>query len=805
LSIRRVVREFPPLLFACFMRRMIVQYLLFDINIGSASFLAGLVLSLFGAAVGVYEWTAHVTVNQPTPTGLIMLSVLPLIVGSQLLLSAFLYDVLQAPRTLRVTSTRQQVEKHDDVPTELDRIIPRHVRAQASIAVAIVSSVLFLLWFGVVASKMYGVSPTALRLFGNDIRHVPEILTRLPRNITSLVLTCSFVFSAIFPGYVLTALCRLRWHSFAERLLFSTVFGLVLYTFAFLGFGSAALLKPMPLFVLTAVCLVGAIVVVARSIVQLARSGYREQSTPSRTEWMVGAVLAVYLYISLLQGLSPEYRFDAMWYHFAEARRWALHGGFDNLITTTRSLTAAIPHYQEDLYAGLVAMFGLIAAKLLAWIDLPLAVFAIYLLVRRFLGSSTLGLTAGLIFASTPIIVYCAGSAANDLPLAVLTTLAMYALVRWREQPDALGWLFLTGALAGYSMGVKSTGLFTVLVCAGFIAVHGMRTSKFWPSAGVFGGAAALFAAPSMIQAWFWTHDPIFPILPTLFKSPYFMPQLMAPDWFASYAAHLPQHILEFFTLPWSLTIDSDAHVSIVGPIFLVMLPAALVAVFAPEARRSVLRYIGLFAVLWMALFNLWPTLYLRYAEAIVPIGSILAATPPFFLGRTTRARKILGGTLAVTLAAMIALNNPFLVPFQVGSLIPGKEGQQQIDWAYLYEGAPYHFEPPTNDRVIGYMNEHFSRDTVVYENASLFIWTLYADPEMVEPEPTPGSWTLVSPDSLEQLRKYHVQYVVVFAGELPLLQKVPLGAHLQEVQRFPPNEATGSDAAHAIILLRLD
>ena len=31
LSIKRVVREFPPLLFACFMRRMILQYLLFDI------------------------------------------------------------------------------------------------------------------------------------------------------------------------------------------------------------------------------------------------------------------------------------------------------------------------------------------------------------------------------------------------------------------------------------------------------------------------------------------------------------------------------------------------------------------------------------------------------------------------------------------------------------------------------------------------------------------------------------------------------------------------------------------------------
>jgi dolichol-phosphate mannosyltransferase len=808
LSIVRVIREFPPLLCACFMRRMVVQYLLFDVNIGSASFVAGFILSLFGITIGTYEWIAHVSANQPTPTGLIMLAVLPAIIGSQLLLSALLYDVSQSPRTLRVPSPQRAVDGHDNGSSELDRIISPGLRSRVGSFTATCLSGLFVLWFCFVASRMYGISAESQAIFNYYIAHVPDVLTRIPRNLTSLALAGAFVFSAIAPGYFLTAWLRLRWESAAERLLFAVVFGLVLYTFAFLGLGNVGLLKPTPLFVLVLVCLVGSVIVTARSgivrdLTANARTNRDNRGGRIAIKWIVSVALAVCLYCSLIQALNYEYRFDATWYHLAEARRWALHGQFTDLVRTTGSLTAALPHYQEDLYSGLMVMFGIISAKLLAWLDLPLAILAITLLTKRFFASWLLGLTAGLVFASTPIISYSAGTAGSDLPLAAVTTLAIYALMRWREGPGTIGWLLLAGGLIGYSLGVKSTGIFSLLICAALVAYSGLRSQKLWPSLSAFFGAVAIFAAPGFLQAWFWTHDPLFPMLTGLFRSPYSLSQLEPPG-LLDYLRHLPQHFAEFLTLPWSLATHPRIHVSIVGPIFLVMFPATLVAVLSGGPKGRAVRYLALFVTAWMAFLNLWPELYLRYAEAIVPLIAILSTVPLFFLGGASQARRILAGTMGCVLTVMLVLNNPFLVPLQVGSLIPGKEGQQEIDWSYLYGGVPYHFEPPTDDRVIAYMNEHFTPNTFVFDDAKLYIWTLYTDPQLVEPEARPGALDLFSPGARDALLTYHVQYLVVFAGELVRLQKAPLGAHLEIVRRFKPNSAFGRDADHAVILVRL-
>jgi hypothetical protein len=737
-----------------------------------------------------------------------MLAVLPAILGSQLLLSALLYDVSQSPRTLRIVSPARQADPHDGLSTELDRIISRPLRSKVGLAAAIALSGLFLIWFAIVARQMYGFSDVARSVFDHYIVHVPDVLTRIPRNVSSIPIALAFVCSAIAPGYVITALLRINWESVCERLLFSMVVGIALYTFAFLGMGSAGLLKPIPLFILVLVCLLASIAVLERSgIVRILASrdtsGERPRAAVRAVKWLLQIALAVCLYCSLIQALNFEYRFDATWYHLAEARRWALHGQFDNLILTTHSLTAAIPHYQEDLYAALIVMFGIAPAKIFSWLDLPLALLAMTLLVKRFFGSWILALTACLIFASTPIIDYSAGTTANDLPLAVITTLAVYALMRWKERPAVIGWTFLAGSLIGYSLGVKSTGIFSLLICATFIAYSSYRSRKMWSSLLGFAFGTVLFAAPSFIQAWAWTHDPLFPLFTSIFRSPYSLSQLEAPG-VGDYLRHLPQHVAEFITLPWSLAVRPDIHVSVVGPIFLVMLPATVVAIFIAGPKGNALRYLAVFAVAWIAFLNLWPALYLRYAEAIVPLAAILAASPLYFLGAASPGRRVLLATMSCVLGIMLVLNNPFLVPLQAGSLIPGKEGQQEIDWPYLYGNAPYHFEVTTDDRVITYMNEHFSRSTFVYDDAKLFIWSLYADPEMVEPNSDPDAWTLLSANSLDNLERYHVQYVVVFEGELAQLVHAPLGSHLQIVRRFPPNPATGLDRGHAIVLLRV-
>ncbi|HEY0613990.1 MAG TPA: glycosyltransferase family 2 protein [Candidatus Elarobacter sp.] len=107
LSIRKVVLEFPPKLFALFMRRILLRYFVFDVNLGTLYLLFGVLLSAGALALGTYEWVQTAQTGRARTAGTIMLVVLPALVGIQLFLNALLYDVQFAPRSEHVFSLRR--------------------------------------------------------------------------------------------------------------------------------------------------------------------------------------------------------------------------------------------------------------------------------------------------------------------------------------------------------------------------------------------------------------------------------------------------------------------------------------------------------------------------------------------------------------------------------------------------------------------------------------------------------------------------------------------------------------------------
>lgn len=98
LRIVKVLREFPGKHLKRLFKRIGYNYFLRDFNVGSIEMIAGLALLLFGVVFGVYHWYEHISMRTPTPTGTIMLAVLPIIVGVQLLLEAVSIDVLSVPK-----------------------------------------------------------------------------------------------------------------------------------------------------------------------------------------------------------------------------------------------------------------------------------------------------------------------------------------------------------------------------------------------------------------------------------------------------------------------------------------------------------------------------------------------------------------------------------------------------------------------------------------------------------------------------------------------------------------------------------
>jgi dolichol-phosphate mannosyltransferase len=110
LSIPRSILSFPPKLLRLFVRRLLLQYFLFDINLGSLYIFFGLLLCIASASFLGFEWVQSALTHIPRTTGTVMLGVLPFLMGFQLLLNALLYDVQFAAKSSRAAAAHYTID-----------------------------------------------------------------------------------------------------------------------------------------------------------------------------------------------------------------------------------------------------------------------------------------------------------------------------------------------------------------------------------------------------------------------------------------------------------------------------------------------------------------------------------------------------------------------------------------------------------------------------------------------------------------------------------------------------------------------
>ena len=86
LRISRALLTFPTKLLSAGVSRIWDKYFLYDFTAVSLFLTASIPLIGIGAFLGIVYWTRSVATGIPTTAGQVMLSVLPLLVGFQLLL-----------------------------------------------------------------------------------------------------------------------------------------------------------------------------------------------------------------------------------------------------------------------------------------------------------------------------------------------------------------------------------------------------------------------------------------------------------------------------------------------------------------------------------------------------------------------------------------------------------------------------------------------------------------------------------------------------------------------------------------------
>lgn len=98
LSISKTLVTFPAKLAKRFVKRIIYQYFVRDFSIASLSLISGSLLFSFGFIYGAINWLISFSTKTNASPGTVMLSSLPLLLGVQLILFFFQYDIQFIPK-----------------------------------------------------------------------------------------------------------------------------------------------------------------------------------------------------------------------------------------------------------------------------------------------------------------------------------------------------------------------------------------------------------------------------------------------------------------------------------------------------------------------------------------------------------------------------------------------------------------------------------------------------------------------------------------------------------------------------------
>ena len=98
LSIGEALVSFPPRLLARTLRRIWLCHFVQDFTPLALFLLAGAFMVSFGTVWGIAHWIESAQTGVPASTGTVMIAVLPLILGTQLLLQSLVLDMQNAPK-----------------------------------------------------------------------------------------------------------------------------------------------------------------------------------------------------------------------------------------------------------------------------------------------------------------------------------------------------------------------------------------------------------------------------------------------------------------------------------------------------------------------------------------------------------------------------------------------------------------------------------------------------------------------------------------------------------------------------------
>jgi len=365
---------------------------------------------------------------------------------------------------------------------------------------------------------------------------------------------------------------------------------------------------------------------------QLLPAGFRHVRFDGKRDRLIlvlmGSIGFAYLVIVAASALAPESAFDSLNVHLPYARDAALahRVSFD-----PNNWSSVMPALPLMTYITAFVFSGVTLAKLFNALCWALCAALAFRFARR-CWDTKIAAAAALLVLSCPVALYEATTALIDLPLAMFSSLAVFALLDWTltgEEPM----LRLSAAALGLAMGCKYHAAFwlapfLIVILFHALSVRRSGLRRALASALQYLLIAFVLCVPWLFRAWYYTGNPVFPAANGLFKSPYFTAEMAAAASAAYANEGVGNSLRELALLPWTVTFHPGPFRGTPGFVFL---PALVLAL-----ARRLPRPVGYGMAITACYFYSWAlsAQEIRYLVPLVPLISVLAAAGLLAPGR---------------------------------------------------------------------------------------------------------------------------------------------------------------------------
>ncbi len=383
---------------------------------------------------------------------------------------------------------------------------------------------------------------------------------------------------------------------------------------------------------------------------------------PQRFEipWLVLGAVAVSF--ALVAALAPETEYDALWYHLYLPQRW-LEGGHP--VDLVEEYVSLYPLTWELVFGAGLVFGGVVAAKLLHFICLPLLAVCVALVAGRDPRSTPAGVAVGLLLTA-PTVLWEAGTAYVDLALALYAASGVYALARFIESRER-SWQIVAAIELGFGAATKHLGLVVLAIAiAGFMAAAWSRRRSVRAlalDAAVIAGVALVLPVPWYVRSWQASGNPFFPELYAVFGGgPPDRWDALTEHGLMMFKAHFGRGhgLLDVMRLPWDVTVHAASFGGSLGALFLLLSPAVLFGGWPSRATSVLGAGAVAYAAVWASPIS---SLQLRF---LMPVVSVLAILGAQGWQHLTAAGVRIRGATPVIAAALLLVGVLQLPPFVV-------------------------------------------------------------------------------------------------------------------------------------------